>query len=102
MTDNVYRLSIEPEISRKTGIAVWYLSPDEETLYLHQADSVANGLRFVPSRADLRFPGAKMDVSPELPLTAICQRRASLSALLVGFSLPAIGLLLSSCGFFRM
>ena len=56
VTDNVYRLSIEPEISRKTGIAVWYLSPDEETLYLHQADSVANGLRFVPSRADLRFP----------------------------------------------
>ena len=94
VTDNVYRLSIEPEISRKTGIAVWYLSPDEETLYLHQADSVANGLRFVPSRADLRFPGAKMDVSPELPLNRYLQRRASLSALLVGFSLPAIGLLL--------
>ena len=94
VTDSVYRSAVEPEISRKTGIAVWYLSPDEEALLLHQADSVANGLRIVPSRADLRFPGTKMDVSPEKPLNRYLQRRASLSALLVGFSLPALGLLL--------
>lgn len=92
--DDVYRGAIEPNISRRTGIAVWYLSPDEETLKLHQADTVANGLRTVPSRADLLFPGSKMDVSPELPLNRYLQRRASLSALLVGFSLPALGLLL--------
>lgn len=92
--DDVYRTAIEPEISRRTGIAVWYLSPDEETLKLYQADKVANGLRTVPSRADLLFPGSKMDVSPELPLNQYLQRRASLSALLVGFSLPALALLL--------
>ncbi len=94
VTDDVYRRAVEPEISRKTGIAVWYLSPDEEALQLHQADAVANGLRIVPSRADLVFPGTKMDVSPERPLNRYLQRRASLSALLVGFSLPALGLLL--------
>ena len=94
VSDDVYRRSIEPAISRRTGIAVWYLNPDEESLKLHQADSVANGLRTVPSRADLRFTGTKMDVSPELPLNRYLQRRASLSALLVGFSLPALGLLL--------
>ena len=94
VTDSVYRSAVEPMISRKTGIAVWYLSPDEEALQLHQADSVANGLRTVPSRADLHFPGTKMDVSPEKPLNRYLQRRASLSALLVGFSLPALGLLL--------
>ena len=94
VTDNTYRRSVEPAVSRRTGIAVWYLNPDEESLKLHQADSVANGLRIVPSRADLRFTGTKMDVSPELPLNRYLQRRASLSALLVGFSLPALGLLL--------
>ena len=94
VTDSVYRSAVEPMISRKTGIAVWYFSPDEEALQLHQADAVANGLRTVPSRADLHFPGTKMDVSPEKPLNRYLQRRASLSALLVGFSLPALGLLL--------
>ena len=94
VTDNVYRRAVEPVISRKTGIVVWYFSPDENTLLLHQSDAVANGLRVVPSRADLRYPGTKMDVSPELPLNRYLQRRASLSALLVGFSLPALGLLL--------
>ena len=94
VTDDVYRRSIEPAVGRRTGIAVWYLNPNEDSLKLHQADSVANGLRTVPSRADLRFPGTKMDVSPELPLNRYLQRRASLSALLVGFSLPALGLLL--------
>ena len=94
VTENAYRRSVEPAVSRRTGIAVWYLSPDEETLKLHQADTVAYGLRIVPARADLRFSGTKMDVSPELPLNRYLQRRASLSALLVGFSLPALGLLL--------
>lgn len=94
VTDTVYRRSVEPVLSRKTGIAVWYLSPDEDAMLLYQADSVANGLGRVPSRADLRFPGVKMDVSPEMPLNRYLQRRASLAALLVGFSLPALGLLL--------
>ena len=94
VTDDVYRRAIEPAVSRRTGIAVWYLNPDEDSLKLHQADSVANGLRIVPNRADLRFSGTQMDVSPELPLNRYLQRRASLSALLVGFSLPALGLLL--------
>ena len=94
VTDSIYRRAIEPALSRKTGIAVWYLSPDEEALMLHQADAVAKGLSLVPSRADLLFPNTKMDVSPERPLNRYLQRRASLSALLVGFSLPALGLLL--------
>ena len=94
VTDDIYRAAVEPVLSRKTGIAIWYLSPDEEALMLHQADAVANGLRVVPSRADILFPGTKMDVSPEKPLNRYLQRRASLSALLVGFSLPALGLLL--------
>ncbi len=94
VTEDVYRRAIEPAVSRRTGIAVWYLNPDEDSLKLHQADSVANGLRIVPNRADLRFSGTQMDVSPELPLNRYLQRRASLSALLVGFSLPALGLLL--------
>lgn len=94
ISSDAYRGAVEPFLSRKTGISIWYLNPDQRSLGLSLADRAARGLGMAKSLADVRHPGVKMDVSPETPLNRYLKRRDSLSALLVGFSLPTMGLLL--------
>lgn len=93
ITDGDYKRAVEPAFPQKTGFTAWYIVPDDADLSLGRADAAAAGLEFAPSLADRIFPGVRLDVSPEAPLKRYLQRRASLSALLVGFSLPALGLL---------
>ncbi|MBX3051308.1 MAG: ABC transporter permease [Caldilineaceae bacterium] len=93
VTEDVYRSAVEPNFPQKTGFTAWYVVPDDSALTLARADSAAAGLELAPSLADRIFPGVRMDVSPEAQLKRYLQRRTSLSALLVGFSLPAMGLL---------
>ena len=93
ITDAEYRRAVEPNFPQKTGFTAWYVVPDDAKLSLARADAAAAGLELAPSLADRLYPGVRMDVSPEAPLKRYLQRKASLSALLVGFSLPALGLL---------
>ncbi|MCE7988003.1 MAG: ABC transporter permease [Caldilinea sp. CFX5] len=88
-----YKRAVQPNFPQKTGFTAWYIVPDDAGLTLARADAAAGGLELAPSLADRRFPGVRLDVSPEAPLKRYLQRQASLSALLVGFSLPALGLL---------
>ena len=93
ITDAEYRRAVEPNFPQKTGFTAWYVVPDDAKLSLARADAAAAGLELAPSLADRHYPGVRLDVSPEAPLKRYLQRKASLSALLVGFSLPALGLL---------
>jgi putative ABC transport system permease protein len=93
VSEDDYKAAVEPNFPQKTGFTAWYIVPDDADLSLARADAAAAGLKLAPSLADLIFPGVRMDVSPEAPLNRYLQRKASLSALLVGFSLPALGLL---------
>lgn len=88
-----YLRAVQPNFPQKTGFTAWYIVPDDAGLTLARADAAAEGLELAPSIADRRYPGVRMDVSPEAPLKRYLQRKESLSALLVGFSLPALGLL---------
>lgn len=88
-----YLRAVQPNFLQKTGFTAWYIVPDDAGLTLARADAAAAGLELAPSIADRRYPGVRMDVSPEAPLKRYLQRKTSLSALLVGFSLPALGLL---------
>ena len=93
VTEPDYTAQVEPAFPQKTGFTAWYVVPDDEGLTVARADAAAQGLEFAPSLADRMYAGARLDVSPEEALTHYLQRKASLSALLVGFSLPAMGLL---------
>ena len=93
ITEAEYRRAVEPNFPQKTGFTAWYVVPDDTKLTLARADAAAAGLELAPSLADRLYPGVRLDVSPEAPLKRYLQRKASLSALLVGFSLPALGLL---------
>jgi len=93
ISDADYKRAVQPNFLQKTGFTAWYIVPDDADLTLARADAAAEGLELAPSLADRLYPGVRMDVSPEAPLKRYLQRRASLSALLVGFSLPAMGLL---------
>ena len=88
-----YQSRVEPNFPAKTSFTAWYIVPDDLNLTLARADAAAAGLELAPSLADRIYPGVRMDVSPEAPLKRYLQRKESLSALLVGFSLPALGLL---------
>ncbi|MCX6050250.1 MAG: FtsX-like permease family protein [Chloroflexi bacterium] len=93
VTEPDYTAQVEPAFPQKTGFTAWYVVPDDAGLTVARADAAAKGLKFAPSLADRMYTGARLDVSPEQALTHYLQRKASLSALLVGFSLPAMGLL---------
>lgn len=93
VTETDYAAFVEPAFPQKTGFTAWYFVPDDRGLTLARADAAAQGLAQAPSLADRMLPGTRLDVSPEAPLQRYLQRKASLSALLVGFSLPALGLL---------
>ncbi len=93
VTEADYQSYVEPAFPQKTGFTAWYIVPDDSGLTLARADAAAQGLELVPSLADRLYPGTRMDVSPEVPLKRYLQRKESLAALLVGFSLPALGLL---------
>ena len=93
ITDAEYRRAVEPNFQQKTGFTAWYVVLDDAKLSPARADAAAAGLELAPSLADSLYPGVRLDVSPEAPLKRYLQRKASLSALLVGFSLPALGLL---------
>lgn len=93
VTETDYKRYVELAFPQKTGFTAWYIVPDDAGLTLARADAAAAGLELAPSLADRLFPGVRLDVSPEAPLQRYLQRKRSLSALLVGFSLPALGLL---------
>lgn len=92
VTEFDYTKVVEPAFPQKTGFTAWYIVPDDARLTLATADAAATGLELAPSLADRMFPGVRLDVSPEAPLKRYLQRKASLTALLTGFSLPAMGL----------
>ena len=74
--------------------ATWYLVLDDGALNIEHASSVATGLTRVGNTIGSYLAGIKLDYSPLTPLTRYLQRKATLSVLLTGFSLPSMGLLL--------
>lgn len=95
VSPDVYEALVEPQLPRKTGFTAWYFVPDDADLTLARADAAAAGIPLLSSLADRFFPGATLDVSPDGPLRQYVQRKTSLTALLMGFSLPVLGLLLT-------
>ena len=89
-----YEALAQPVFAKRTQFAYWFFVPDGQALTLERADAAARGLELVPSTVDLILPATRMDVSPLEPLSLYLQRQASLTALLVGFGLPTLGLLL--------
>ena len=83
----------EPRVPGKTGFDSWYYILDESALGISRAGALADGLEKIRNELGGILPGLTMDYSPLQPIERYVQRRAVLSALLVGFSLPATALL---------
>ena len=90
----VFESAVQPRLPEQTGFNTWYYVLDEQALNIDRADASAAGLEKSINSLGAMLPGLTMDYSPLQPVQRYIQRRALLSVLLVGFSLPAIGLLL--------
>jgi len=91
---SLFESAVQPLLAEQTGFDSWYFVLDEQSLAMTRVDASADGLQKTINALGSILPGLKMDYSPLDPLHRYTQRRATLSALLVGFSLPAMGLLL--------
>jgi putative ABC transport system permease protein len=93
VTAEAYQDTLEPLFQEKTGFVSWYVVVDESAMALDKADAYYNGLQQIGNVVAVRLPGTYMDYSPEAPLDRYIKRKTTLSVILVGFSLPAMGLL---------
>jgi len=91
---HAYEDYIQPLLPQGTGFDSWYIVFDDRALTVERAGTVAVGLPLAINRLAVLLPGTKMDYAPLPPLQHYLPRVTSLSALLTGFSVPGLGLLL--------
>ncbi len=94
VTRETYLGQVEPGEDNGSSFVTWYMVFDHTALSVNQADGVARGLARMSNIMPTYLPGMRLDYSPLEPLTHYLQRKATLSVLLTGFSLPGMGLLL--------
>lgn len=93
VTREVYEQRVQPLYEEKTGFVSWYVVVDETAMALEKGDLYFQGLKGVGAALASHLPNTMMDYTPEEPMQRYLQRKATLSVILVGFSLPAMGLL---------
>ncbi|MGC9349282.1 MAG: hypothetical protein ACP5JG_14165, partial [Anaerolineae bacterium] len=81
----------DPDTQAET--ASWYYVFDDNRVRLDRADQYIAGLRYVASEANLRLPNGRLDLDPTEDLLRGQRRKASLSVVLYGFSLPLLVIL---------
>ncbi len=93
VSPDAYLAWVQPRQSEGSAFVSWYFVFDEKALSVGRADAMAQGLEAAANMAASRVPGIRMDYSPREPLQRYMRRKAALLVLLVGFSLPGLGLL---------
>lgn len=98
VTEEQYRAHILPVRAEQTAYSVYYYVLDDEKMRLSQAEHYIEALRFVEREVSGRLPAGRMDFSPLPELERGLQRKATLSAVLFGFALPLVAVLLYFMG----
>jgi putative ABC transport system permease protein len=91
-TDYIKR--VQPNIASGTGEASWYVILDEKQLRPRDGEKYLNGFDRAQIIIDKYLPGSKMNTPPRDPLKKFVARSSALTIVLLGYNLPAFGILL--------
>lgn len=94
ITEAQYRQYILPLTPAKTYFNYWYYVLDDTKMSFGHAERYIKALEWIEREASKRLPTGRMDFSPLRELKRGLQRKASLLAVLFGFSLPLMGVLI--------
>jgi putative ABC transport system permease protein len=93
-TTEQYRAHIYPTGYQKAYFTLWYFVLDDTKMSLGQAERYIKALGNIERELDQNLPIVRMDLAPLAELEKGQQRKIGLSAILFGFSLPLIGVLI--------
>jgi putative ABC transport system permease protein len=85
---------VQPRIPSGTRFASWHVRLDEARVQPGNARRYLTGLTTSKTALDRLLPGIRIDVSPIKPLEQFVNRSSTLTILLLGFNIPALGFLL--------
>lgn len=85
---------IQPLIASGTGEASWYVILDENKITPRDGEQYLKGFDRAKILIDKFLPGSRMNTPPIDPLTNFVGRSSALTVLLIGYNLPAFGILL--------
>lgn len=89
-----YISRIQPTISSGTGESSWYVILDETKITPRDGSKYLQGFDRAQILISKYLPGSRMNTPPVDPLTKFVARSSSLTTLLIGYNLPAFGILL--------
>jgi len=92
-TEAQYRQYVLPLTPGKTYYNYWYYVLDDTKMSFGHAEKYIKALEMIEREVSKRLPTGGMDFSPLRELKQGLQRKASLLAVLFGFSLPLVGVL---------
>lgn len=85
---------IQPMIASGTGEASWYVILDETKITPRDGEKYLTGFERANILITKFLPGSRMNTPPLDPLTKFVGRSSALTILLLGYNLPAFGILL--------
>jgi len=85
---------IQPAIASGTGEASWYVILDETKITPRDGNKYLEGFDRAKILIAKYLPGSKMNTPPIDPLKKFVGRSSSLTTLLIGYNIPAFGILL--------
>jgi len=92
-TEEQYVRFVYPARPEMTYAHTWYYVLDSQRMTFARAEHYVEALRSVEREMVLRLPGGRMDISPLAELEKGLERRSNLSAVLLNFALPLLGML---------
>lgn len=85
----------QPILASKSGLVAWHIILDERYLNPANARQYAEGFEMGMQVIEKYLPGARLDVSALDPLKDFVQRQTTLTTILLGFNVPALGFLIA-------
>ena len=89
-----YQTHIYPRAPEKSAYVFWYFVLDDTKMNLNRAPFYVNNLNYISREVQKRLPGSGVDTAPTGGLIRGQHRKVALSLILLGFSIPLIGILI--------
>ncbi len=91
---NDYIRMVQPLIASGTGESSWYIILDENQIVPKESASYLAGFQRSDDLINKYLPGARMNMPPLNPLAEFVDRSNTMTIMLLGYNLPAFGILL--------
>lgn len=91
---NDYIRKVQPVIASGTGESSWYVVLDENQIVPKESAGYLAGFHRADDLINKYLPGARMNMPPLDPLESFVDRSNTMTIMLLGYNLPAFGILL--------